>query len=603
MRIKWFSIIRVTGLLLVLLYHFFINPFKGGFVGVDVFFTFSGFLITALLIDEFHRNQSINLLAFYKRRFYRIVPPLVLMILVTLPLTLLVRNDFRASIGSQITAALGFMTNFFEIFSGTSYENQFTPHLFVHTWSLAIEVHYYILWALLVWGLTKLVRTVGQLRGIVFLSSLLLFIVSYLSMALSSFFVGGNFSSIYYSSFTHIFPFFIGSLLATLTGVQSTTGLIKKLTKQWDLRKTVSVLAGATFLLAIFSLLLPFDSIWTYLFGFLLASLSTAAMILASRVLHEKTPKEREEPKVLTFFSDISYSLYLFHWPFFILFKELFGVWIAVCLTLLFGTLFSALSFYVFEPMIAGKPVHVFGWNPSSKRSRISILTGFGTLAFFGLLITIFAPRLGNFEQQMMVDNLNQSNSRMSLTRSAAENSRATDYNIKEGTVIIGDSVTVRAEEYIKSALPTAQINGAVSRNLTEASSLLKLYNDSKSLPVDVVIALGTNPTQNYQALLDELVTNLPKGHRLIFVTPYDGNYSNQNESIAYQTGLYEKQLAGQYDYIVIADWWKAATENPAFWTNSDHIHFNLESNAGQVYAQTISNALKEAQNKPVKQK
>ena len=69
MRIKWFSLIRITGLLLVLLYHFFQTIFPGGFFGVDVFFTFSGFLITALLIEEFSKNHEIDLLGFFRRRF------------------------------------------------------------------------------------------------------------------------------------------------------------------------------------------------------------------------------------------------------------------------------------------------------------------------------------------------------------------------------------------------------------------------------------------------------------------------------------------------------------------------------------------------------
>ncbi|MDU5603893.1 MAG: hypothetical protein E6047_04780, partial [Mogibacterium sp.] len=108
MRIKWFSLVRVTGLLLVLLYHFFQKAFPGGFIGVDIFFTFSGFLITALLIDEFARKQEIDYLAFLKRRFYRIVPPLVFM----------VQRDYVASIGTQIAAVFGFVTNFFEMATG-----------------------------------------------------------------------------------------------------------------------------------------------------------------------------------------------------------------------------------------------------------------------------------------------------------------------------------------------------------------------------------------------------------------------------------------------------------------------------------------------------
>ena len=71
MRIKWFSLIRITGLLFVLLYHFFQTIFPGGFFGVDVFFTFSGFLITALLIEEFSKIMKIDLVGFFRRRFYR----------------------------------------------------------------------------------------------------------------------------------------------------------------------------------------------------------------------------------------------------------------------------------------------------------------------------------------------------------------------------------------------------------------------------------------------------------------------------------------------------------------------------------------------------
>lgn len=155
MRIKWFSFIRVTGLLLVLLYHFFKHTFSGGFVGVDIFFTFSGYLITALLIDEYVSKQTIDVVAFFRRRFYRIVPPLVLLILLTIPFTFLVKSDFIAGIGQQIAAALGFTTNSYELLTGSSYESQFIPHLFVHTWSLAIEVHFYLLWGLLVWLLAK----------------------------------------------------------------------------------------------------------------------------------------------------------------------------------------------------------------------------------------------------------------------------------------------------------------------------------------------------------------------------------------------------------------------------------------------------------------
>ena len=120
---------------------------------MDIFFTFSGFLITALLIDEFAKKKEIDIQGFFRRRFYRIVPPLVFMILVVMPFTFLIRKDFVAGIGTQIAAALGFVTNFYEMLSGGSYESQFVPHILIHTWSLALEVHYYVLWGLAGLGL------------------------------------------------------------------------------------------------------------------------------------------------------------------------------------------------------------------------------------------------------------------------------------------------------------------------------------------------------------------------------------------------------------------------------------------------------------------
>ena len=110
------------------------------------------------------------------------------MVLVVMPFTFLVRQDYVAGIGGQIAGVLGFMTNFYEMLTGGSYESQFIPHLFVHNWSLAVEVHYYILWGLAVWFLSKHAKTSGQLRGMIFLLSSATFMISFLSMFIGSFY-------------------------------------------------------------------------------------------------------------------------------------------------------------------------------------------------------------------------------------------------------------------------------------------------------------------------------------------------------------------------------------------------------------------------------
>lgn len=457
MRIKWFSMVRVTGLLLVLLYHFFQKLFPGGFLGVDVFFTFSGFLITALLIDEFSQSKKIELLAFFRRRFYRIVPPVIVMVLVVMPFTLLIRRDFVAGIGTQIAAVMGFVTNFYEMMTGGSYEAQFIPHLFVHNWSLAVEVHYYLLWGLAVWFLAKYCKTAGQLRGSIFLLSSFGLLISFLSMFIGSL-LGLSFSGLYFSTWTHIYPFFVGSILATLTGIKQMTGLLKKIIRSWSLREACLVFAAGAGLLGVMMLWIKFDSLFTYLLGFLLASLSAAAMILATRVLHEKT-LDLKEPLVLTVIADTSYGVYLFHWPFYTIFSQLMGNLPAVILTSLLSLAFAGLSFYVIEPIIAGKSPAFLGWDLHFTQLKKVLAMSFVGLLLISLLAIGLAPKIGAFETDMLVNGLHQADTKLNRTKSLAEKGEASSYNIADGVTIIGDSVTLRASTPLKEVLPDAQVD------------------------------------------------------------------------------------------------------------------------------------------------
>lgn len=604
MRIKWLSAIRVLGLICVLLYHFFIKFFPGGFLGVDLFFTLSGYLTTALLIDEFSRANSIDLKGFFRRRFYRILPPLLLVIGIVTPLAWFIRNDFLAGIGKQILAAIGFMTNIYEILAGGGYENQFTPHLFLHTWSLALEVHFYLIWALLIWGLTRIAKTAGQLRGMIFLTSGAIFLLSFLSMFVSSFFVT-NFSSIYFSSWTHLFPFFLGSLLACLTGIQQTTRAFRRTVQQWPRNKTLLVLITGFSLELILLFTFKFTSIWTYLFGFLLSAIATSIMILAARVLHEQT-ENIKEPAILLSIADISYNLYLFHWPFYIIFSELFDNLLAVFLTLVLSILFSSLSFYLIEPFLIGKVGKIFGKEINLAPYRKQLMGVAGFLLSLTLITCIFAPKLGTLEQQMLVDGLNLADSRMSQTKTFAEKGKATAYEVTDGVTIIGDSVTLHATSQLTEQIPGAIVDAQGSRNTTQAYEILKVNIDSGTLTKNVVIATGTNIVYNYEEELNKIIELLPNGYRLIFVTPYDGNYASYDNPVAEKQATYERQLAENYDYITIADWNAVAKANPQLWVGTDNIHFGGDSatklEGATLFAQTVKAALDTAENGPVKQ-
>ena len=605
MRIKWFSLIRITGLLLVLLYHFFQTVFPGGFFGVDVFFTFSGFLITSLLLEEFGQKGKIDILGFFRRRFYRIFPPVVLMILVVMPFTFLVRQDYIAGIGGQIAGVLGFMTNFYEMLTGGSYESQFIPHLFVHNWSLAVEVHYYVLWGLAVWLISKQAKTGGQLRGMVFLLSSATFVVSFLSMFIGSFIVS-SYSTLYFSSLTHVYPFFLGSVLATLIGVRHTTPLLKRLNQTLDLKQTLLVFSAGLGVLLLLTFFVKFNYLFAYLLGFLLASIAALLMIVAARLLHEKTPTI-EEPKVISFLADTSYAVYLFHWPFYIIFSQLMSNLPAVILTTIFSYLFASLSFYVIEPFIAGKNSSLLQKVKEIPHIQPIFAGSVGFLGLLTLIVMLIAPQVGAFETDLMVNGLNQAQTNITRTKTMADQAEASRYNIAEGVSIIGDSVTLRATPGLKEVLPDAQTDGQVSRNTKQANAIMLNHSQNKVLPKIVVIATGVNNPEDYKADIDSLITNLPKGHQLVLMTPYEGDTTQATQPYVEQYASYVREVAQKYPYIEVADWNQVSKDHPDIWKGTDQVHFGSDNTkleeGAKLYAETIASAIKALADKPVKSK
>lgn len=458
MRIKWFSLIRITGLICVLLYHFFQMRYTGGFIGVDIFFTFSGYLITALALDEFSRKKSFALRDFYYRRVMRILPPLVLMICLVMPFTLLVGQDYITDLTRQVTSALSFSTNIFEIKTGGTYESRFIPHLFVHTWSLAIEVQFYLVWGFVIYLLAKFTPTLAQLRKRVFVSSGLLACGSALAMHLGAQRLT-EFSPIYFSSVTHIFPFFVGSMLGAIAGIKEllpafSQTVAKHRTKNRALIFMVANLLGL-FVLAYF---LRFDRRETYMYGFIGASLLAAGAIFGANVLHRKTP-DTKEPQLFVYLADISYSVYLFHWPLYVIFSKQFSNGLAALLTTILSVGFASFSYYFLEPLLRGKPVSLFNQTLTFKQ----ILAPFGICLTLGVSFVIYlclqAPAVSSLERNLMLGSIAQDAGKLEQLYAKATapkvEPKATNEaktQIPAGTTIIGDSVTLGSRSYFVRA-------------------------------------------------------------------------------------------------------------------------------------------------------
>lgn len=606
MRIRWFSCVRVLGLLWVLLYHFYPKYFPGGFVGVDVFFTFSGFLITALMIDEVDRTGRVDMQAFLRRRLYRIVPPVVLMLLVTLPLTWLVWLEYIADLPTQVAGVLGYVTNLYEMLTGGNYEDQFIPHLFVHNWSLAVEVHFYLLWSFLLYRLAKRSRNTSQFRGSVITLSLPLLVVSYGTMVLG-FLLGASPSMLYFASLSHLFPFFFGSLLAAMTGVSSLSLSFEKRLEHSNWPGIIlGSLLGVTILIGLL-IGLRFDQNVPYLGGLALAALAATALIRSLRLLHNQLP-DVAEPAWLTFLADTSYGVYLFHWPLYSIFKDQLVHWQAVFLTVLLSYTFAAFSFYIMEPILAGRQ----HFNKSARMIMGLVLVGLVTASGVRLYQ---APVMTNFARDMAANNMAQSaqglerlyyqvNPTARLDELEAE-PEIESLSVPGGLSLIGDSVALRANTQLNQVFPDGNIDAAGSRNLTQARAIMNAQAQAGILGKTVVLGIGVNIVSNYKEELDGIIKDLPKGHRLVLVTPYDGNSDQYVEATAEETWKYELKLARKHSFITLADWHKVSLNHPEMWEDSDNIHFGGTGEAIQagakIYAETVRQAVEAAQDKPTK--
>lgn len=144
--------LRALAIFFVVFCHVDLPGFSGGFIGVDIFFVLSGYLITGLLIKEIQATNKINFLQFYSRRFKRLLPALMTVIMATALLAYFVLAPFEQAPQIQASFSVPFwVSNFYFSFSDFNY---FAPeadsNLFLHTWSLAVEEQFYLVWPLLI---------------------------------------------------------------------------------------------------------------------------------------------------------------------------------------------------------------------------------------------------------------------------------------------------------------------------------------------------------------------------------------------------------------------------------------------------------------------
>ena len=176
--------LRALSVTAVLLYHADVTWMPGGFLGVDVFFAISGYLITSLLLAEYRNRGDVNLGQFYLRRARRLLPALFLVLAAVSLFSVIFLPDEVRSLRGDVVAAFGYATNWWQIFQHQSYvAAQGRPPLLRHLWSLAVEEQFYLLWPLMLFAMLRIWK--GR-RTPMLLATLGISLVSFVTMLVLS---------------------------------------------------------------------------------------------------------------------------------------------------------------------------------------------------------------------------------------------------------------------------------------------------------------------------------------------------------------------------------------------------------------------------------
>jgi peptidoglycan/LPS O-acetylase OafA/YrhL len=296
--------LRAIAVIAVILYHaqltiFGHQPFKGGFIGVDVFFVISGYLITSIILKELVTTGSFSFKHFYERRIRRILPALLFVMLVSLPFAwMYLLPDSLIDFSKSILFSLGFTSNFYFWYSGQQYFDGWAMYKpFLHTWSLSVEEQFYILFPII------LLITFKYFRNYIIHILIFGFVIS---LGLAEW-TGRNYpSASFYFLHTRMWELLAGSILASF---EITLGHRSK-------NKTLNLILPSIGLFLIGNSILFLNDKIFHPFFYTFSSIIGVCLIIWFSSKNEMITKILST-KLLVGVGLISYSLYLWHFPIF----------------------------------------------------------------------------------------------------------------------------------------------------------------------------------------------------------------------------------------------------------------------------------------------
>ncbi len=548
--------LRALAVIAVMFYHLGFSWIPGGFLGVDLFFVISGYVITRLLLDSIEQSGGLDLRGFYLARARRLLPALLFTVITTTIAVGIWAPDTIKRFITDLPFALTGTMNWWLVAKEQDYfESIGRPPLLQHTWSLAVEAQFYLVWPLILYFILK---RLGKNR--IPFAALLISAASGIALLIVSLSIDASNSSdvshIYFGTDTHSIGLFLGAALAVSWIPQNFTTNVSK--KAQDFIDGVGVF-GFIGILATF-LLINESEPTLYKIAFPLAAIFGAAIIMS--VVH---PASRFAPilenPVLIWIGQRSYAIYLWHWIIFQVTRptvDLAGqTWALYSLRILIVFALADISLrYVEMPIRRGAIKYwLKGLKYRTKRERTR-----QTRFFFVLFVIVLALSTVVSVRAISIGN----EQRAAVEKSLSTPDRPQKEVIEGGIWLTGDSVILGIRNSLNEVSPVSLINARIGR---QAPELLEVMKRDKALAgtSPVIFNLGNNGVLSAEVVKEifELVKSQPSV--IVVNTAVPRPWRESNNALV-------SQIASQYSNVRVIDWNSISNGHPEYFA-PDGVH------------------------------